>query len=91
MKTRDLLILAISILGWQCETPKPEIEFPLTDLNTTDLIPIPKIIEANGEAFGLDQFTGIYTSTSDEALVSVADFLAGRIQDRTGLRLPVNN
>ena len=91
MKTRGLLILAISILGWQCETPKPEIEFPLTDLNTTDLIPIPKIIEANGEAFGLDQFTGIYTSTSDEALVSVADFLAGRIQDRTGLRLPVNN
>ena len=90
MKYRNLLILTCAFLAWQCQTAKPEIEFPITDLNQADLIPIPVSIEASGEAFGLDQFTGIYTSSDDEPLLEVAEFLSGRIQDQTGLRLPVN-
>lgn len=90
MKYRSLLIICFALLGWQCQTTKPEIEFPLTDLNKADLIPAPVSIQASGEAFGLDQFTGIYTASNDEPLLAVAEFLAARIQDQTGLRLPVN-
>lgn len=90
MKYRILLILAITVLSWQCQTTEPEIEFPTTDLNQADLIPIPVKVDASGEAFGLDQFTGIYTASEDKSLLDIAAYLAGRIQEQTGLRLPVN-
>ena len=90
MKYSKLLIITCALMAWHCQTPKPEIKFPETDLNKADLIPIPVNIEANGDAFGLDQFTGIYTDTNGEQLLDIAQFLASRIQDQTGLRLPVN-
>lgn len=90
MTRRILLVLAIAFLSWHCQTSKPEIQFPQTDLSQADLIPIPARMEASGEAFGLDQYTGIYTASQDEQMLMIAAYLAEHINSETGLRLPVN-
>ncbi|NND16160.1 MAG: family 20 glycosylhydrolase [Eudoraea sp.] len=90
MKKVLLLCVLLAILGSQCEPAKPEIQFPATDLSGADLIPMPLKIQTEGDAFGLDQFTGIYTASNDESLAAVAKFLAEKIRSKTGLITPIN-
>ncbi len=90
MKKALLFSILIVILAIQCKPVKPEIQFPETDLSGADLIPMPLQIESDGDAFGLDQFTGIYTASNDEPLAAVAEFLAEKIRSKTGLITPIN-
>ena len=90
MKYIKVLGLAGAVLFWNCEAPKPEIKFPETDLTQADLIPIPVTWEASGEAFGLDQYTGIYTASNEEDVIAIAEYLSDKIRSKTGLILPIN-
>jgi|GEM_PF-3657268 len=90
MKKALLFCVLILMLAIQCQPAKPEIEFPPTNLSTADLIPMPENIEPTADAFGLDQFTGIYTASNDEPLAAVAEFLAEKIRSKTGLITPIN-
>ncbi|MDG1572372.1 family 20 glycosylhydrolase [Robiginitalea sp. M366] len=70
--------------------PAPQIDFPQTDLAAQPLIPKPVSVTASGAAFGLDQYTAIYSPQDDAPRAAVAAFLSDKIQGKTGLRLPVN-
>ncbi|MCW5515950.1 family 20 glycosylhydrolase [Muriicola sp. Z0-33] len=69
---------------------KQVINFPATDLAMENMIPKPTKIIPTNSAFGLDQFTAIYTSQSESGFNEVAEFLSDKIQGKTGLNLPVN-
>ncbi len=70
---------------------RPEINFPSTDLSTENLIPKPLETTATKTAFGLDQYTAIYTSSGESAFEEVGKFLSEKIKGKTGLRIPVND
>ena len=72
------------------EKKKPLINFPATDLAAENMIPKPLKVTATNTAFGLDQFTAIYTSQTASGFNEVAEFLSAKIQSKTGLHLPVN-
>ena len=85
------VILMAAIL-MACQTQKrPEVEYPVTDLSKTAFIPIPATVESTGDAFGLDQYTAIYTAGNDEGLNEIGKYLAEKIRAKTGLVLPVNS
>lgn len=87
---RALLLFTGIILITSCETPKKEIQFPETDLATAPLIPKPVKTTATHSAFGLDQNTVIFTSTSNSKYEAVGLFLAEKIKVKTGLDIAVN-
>lgn len=64
---------------------------PATDLATEALIPKPLEIHATKDAFRLDQYTGIYTSSKDESFETVARFLQDKINSHTQLRVKAND
>jgi len=79
------------LLGLACTEPKEVLQLPETDLAQEALIPIPKKIIPTHSAFALDQFTSIYTSSTEGGIEAVGDFLSKKIKAKTGLRLSVNN
>ena len=92
--TANQVLIPLLLLGLivGCESyKKPEIVFPTTDLVKENFIPIPSEVEPTNDAFGLDQFTAIYTSGDNEDFGSVGQFLADKIQLKTGLRLSLND
>jgi hexosaminidase len=95
MKQNWILIPVLSALAgvmlWSCGAPeRPKINYPVTDLSATPFIPKPLTIKASGDAFGLSQFTGIYTPADQEEWMNVAQFAATEFGAVTGLILPVN-
>ena len=79
------------IILWSCGAPeRPQINYPLTDLSSTAFIPKPLEMKASGKAFGLSQFTGIYTQADQAEWMAVAQFAATEFGAVTGLVLPVN-
>lgn len=74
-----------------CQHPKPELQLPKTDLAKAPMIPIPKKITPTHSAFALDQYTGIYTSSTESGIEGVANYLSEKISEKTGLRLAVND
>ena len=86
-------ILSITILGAlvACtENKKPEINFPPTDLTVANMIPKPLKTIATNNAFGLDQFTAIYTSQTENGFAEVGQYLSDKINEVTKLNLLVN-
>jgi hexosaminidase len=80
----------VSLLG-SCGGPtRHQIVYPQTDLSTTALIPKPLSLKASGAAFGLSQFTGIYTTVQEPEWEAVAQYTATELGATTGLVLPVN-
>ena len=95
MKQNWILIPVLSALAgvmlWSCGAPeRPKINYPATDLSATPFIPKPLAIKASGDAFGLSQFTGIYTPADQEEWMAVAQFAAKEFGAVTGIILPVN-
>ncbi|MEX0289719.1 MAG: family 20 glycosylhydrolase [Flavobacteriaceae bacterium] len=84
------LFAGLVIIVSCAEKKKPLINFPATDLASENMIPKPLKITATNSAFGLDQFTAIYTSPTETGFNEVAEFLSQKIQGKTGLKLPVN-
>jgi hexosaminidase len=69
---------------------KREINFPATDLSEAALIPKPlEVVPTNG-GFPLDKHTIIRVEDTTEGFKEVADFLAKKIQSKTGLNIPVS-
>ena len=86
-----LLLIGITGLYQSCDmNKKPPIVFPETDLSKTHFIPKPVKVVPTNDAFGLDQYTAIYTSANTTDLSEVGQFLADKIKNKTGLVLPVN-
>jgi len=90
MISRISVVLLALVALVACQPAKPEINFPKTDLGTAPLIPKPVKTVATHSAFGLDQNTAIYTSTTDPKLEKVGQFLSEKIKWSTGLDLAVN-
>ncbi len=88
---KSIVVLSLLILCYSCTEPEKKINLPTTDLAKEALIPMPLKIIATNSAFALDQFTAIYTSSTEGNLADVGQFLSEKIQSKTGLRLPVNN
>ena len=85
-----LLLVSIMVISSCSEEKKPVINFPTTHLDQENMIPKPlKVIPTNG-AFGLDQYTAIYTSQTASGFDEVGSFLAEKIKGKTGLNLAVN-
>ncbi len=72
------------------EKKKKDINFPPTDLSAANMIPKPLKITPTHTAFGLDQYTAIYTSPNTAGYPEVASFFADKVQAKTGLKLSVN-
>lgn len=87
------LFVFIGLLGVvSCsEEKRPIITYPSTDLTKENLIPKPLNVIPTNSAFGLDQYTAIYTSQTESEFNEVAEFLSKKIQGKTGLKLPVND
>lgn len=66
------------------------INFPKTELTDKNLIPKPLEIISSNDAFPLDKFTSIHTSTNIEGFKEIGMFLANKIKFKTGLNLPIN-
>ena len=69
---------------------KRVINFPKTELTDKNLIPKPLEIISSNDAFPLDKFTSIHTSTNIEGFKEIGMFLANKIKFKTGLNLPIN-
>lgn len=73
-----------------CQQPKKEpIPFAPTDLRSEALIPKPLEIIADSGAFGLDQYSGIFTDP-DNGYDQTAAFLLEKLKEQTGLHLQLN-
>ncbi len=83
-----VLLILVGVLS--CMEEKKKIHFPPTDLSAENMIPKPLKITPTNSAFGLDQFTAIYTSPNTAGYPEVASFLADKVQAKTGLKLSVN-
>lgn len=87
---RTLLVL-MAIAGFiACEEKKKPINFPPTDLAAENMIPKPLKVIPTNTAFGLDQFTAIYTSGAESGFAEVGVFLSEKIRAKTRLNLSVN-
>ena len=86
----SLLTICMMCIGCNMEQ-KTRINFPPTDLSEGNLIPKPIRIVPTHDAFGLDQYTAIYTSQNVQGFVEIGEFLAEKIKNKTGLILPVND
>jgi hexosaminidase len=89
-KTYLSLILAALLLTACLQEKKKVINFPLTDLSSENMIPKPLRIVPTNSAFGLDQFTAIYTS-EDAGFADVGVFLLNKINAKTNLHLSLND
>ena len=86
-----MLVLAIIFTISACSGEKKQIiNFPVTNLAAGNMIPKPLKIVPTNTAFGLDQYTAIYTSQTESGFNEVAEFLSDKIKGKTGLNLPVN-
>ncbi|MBT8184691.1 MAG: beta-N-acetylhexosaminidase [Eudoraea sp.] len=86
-----VMLFAIFLAMSSCTGEKRKvINFPATDLAMEDMIPKPLKITSTNSAFGLDQYTAIYTSQTNSGFNEVAEFLSDKIKGKTGLNLPVN-
>lgn len=83
-------MVVIAMLMACTQTKKAELNLPPTDLSVADMIPKPLKIVATNNAFGLDRYTGIYTSQTENGFPEVGQFLSEKINEVTGLRLSVN-
>ncbi len=72
------------------EEKRKAIDFPPTDLALEHMIPKPLKVIPTNTAFGLDQYTAIYTSGNASGFPEVGAFLSEKIKGKTGLNLPVN-
>lgn len=86
---RAVLFFMAAILT-SCTTSVQKIEYPITDLAQSPLVPKPLKIVATHSAFGLDTKTAIYTSQNAGGFEDVGLFLAEKIQTRLNYELPVN-
>lgn len=64
-----------------------EIEFPDTDLKSENIIPAPLSAEATHSGFPLDVNTSV---TVNSEWNDAAEFLTAKIQQKTGLNIPIN-
>lgn len=88
---RTFTIVFAAFLAIACSQQKREpIDFPPTNLSTEALIPKPLEIIESGEAFGLDQYSGIITEEDDNGFSGAGAFLAEKIREKTGLHLQLN-
>ena len=88
---KSLLLLGLFIGILSCSEKKEPLNLPVTDLAKEALIPMPLKITPTNSAFALDQFTAIFTSPRSEDLNSAGTFLSEKINEKTGLRLSVND
>lgn len=92
LTSKVLTILTVMATLGACQSKKePEIQYPPTDLGVENLIPWPEKVEPTYDAFGLDQFTAINTTSDEPGFETVGQFLADKINAKTGLRLTVND
>lgn len=88
---RTFTIFFAAFLAIACSQQKKEpIDFPPTNLSAEALIPKPLEIIESGEAFGLDQYSGIVTEEDDNGFSGAGAFLAEKIREKTGLHLQLN-
>ena len=73
------------------ENTRKEINFPPSDLSAENMIPKPLKTTPTHSAFGLDQYTAIYTSMNESGFDEVGNFLSEKIKGKTGLRIAVND
>ena len=85
-----LSIALVAALVACADNKKPEINFPPTDLTVANMIPKPVKTIATNNAFGLDQFTAIYTSQTENGYAEVGQYLSDKINEVTKLNLLVN-
>ncbi|MDT0608276.1 family 20 glycosylhydrolase [Croceitalea rosinachiae] len=88
---KGIIVYTALLFCFACTEPKKEVLVPDIDLAEEALIPMPLKVIPTNSAFALDQFTAIYTSSSDSSLADIGAFLSTKIQSKTGLRLPVND
>lgn len=87
-----LFILAFLTLATSCDKQvrRGQITVPETDMAAVPLLPKPVKMVPNDMAFGLDMFSAVYYPGEDPGFGQVGNYLAGKLRDRTGLKLPAN-
>ncbi len=90
-----LLIMLVSITIMSCKPAPPikkkrVIQFPKTNLDISNFIPLPLKTTATYKGFALDKFTVIKTSGKKKHYSDVANYLAEKINLKTKLSIPVN-
>ncbi|MGL1885386.1 MAG: beta-N-acetylhexosaminidase [Reichenbachiella sp.] len=90
MKLLTLLVALITLGACVEQKEKRVINFPKTELTSENIIPKPLITISSNSGFALDQYTVIYTSTETDEMKEAGNFLAARIESKTGLVMPVN-
>lgn len=88
---KSFLIICACVLVIGCAKTPEQIEYPVTDLGKSSLIPKPVRVVATNSAFGLDNKTAIYTTQTDSEFEKVGQFLASKIASRLNLDVPVNS
>ena len=89
---KSLFILVASVFFICCSKQKEKriIKFPETNLSTENLIPKPLKITPTRTGFPLDEYTIIHTSKNTKGYDVIGQFLADKIQNKTGLTIPVD-
>ena len=88
---RMLAVLMMAGTFFSCgESPeRPELPMPGTDLAESPLIPWPRAVKSEEQAFGLDRHTGVFIP-EDPEFAEVGNYLTSKIGERTGENLPMN-
>ena len=82
-------LLLIVLLVSSCTQQKRKLDLPNIMLTTDYLIPHPVKLTATNSSFPLDQYS-IITTSGEEGLEDVGQFLAEKIKITTNLDIPVN-
>lgn len=85
-----LVVISVCFLISCAGERRKKVVFPPTDLSKAALIPKPLKIIPTNSAFGLDQYTAIYTSQNAGGFEETGLFLAEKIKEAIGLNLSVN-
>lgn len=88
LKTFFTLFTLLTLISCQSEK-KRVINFPETDLSAENIIPKPLNISSSHSGFALDEFTAI-ACTKEKEFMKLGEFLQKKVNDKTGLTLPIN-
>ena len=87
---KSLVLVLGAITFIECQPPKKEIIFPVSDLTKENMIPYPLKVNATNSAFALDINSIIQTSESDKSFTDLGHFLSKKIKAKVNLNIPVN-
>ena len=86
-----ILFSIIFLIACSSQEKKRVISFPKTDLSAENFIPKPLKVISSHSGFALDRFTTIHTTKDAGEFENLGNFLADKINVKTGLDIKVNS